>query len=51
MHDAETVVKVIARDEFRSHSFRRNVRDLEAEKFSKWRLLVGRVVHSIPQPK
>ena len=51
MHDAETVVKIIARDEFCGHPFGRNMRDLEAEKFGKWRLLVGRVVHSIPQPK
>jgi hypothetical protein len=48
MHDAETVVEVIARDQLCGDPFGRNMRDLEAEKFGKWRLLVGRVVHSNP---
>ncbi|MGB7856590.1 MAG: hypothetical protein WBL48_11910 [Pseudolabrys sp.] len=48
MHDAETVVEVIARDELCGDPLGRNMRDLEAEKFGKWRLLIGRVVPSNP---
>src|SRR6185312_5067360 len=51
MHNAETVIEVVACNELCGDPFRRNMRDLEAEKFGKWRLLVGSVVHSIPPPK
>src|SRR5690242_14131161 len=51
MHDSEPVVEIIAGDELSGDPFGRDMRYLEAEKFGKWWLPAGRVVHSNPQPK
>src|SRR6185503_5453797 len=42
MHDAETVIKIIARYEFCRHPFGRNMGDLEAERCGQWRLFMVR---------
>src|SRR5262245_13001636 len=47
MHDAETVVEVVAGDKLCGDPLGRNMRDLETKKFGKWRLLGGRFVHSM----
>src|SRR5262245_14616032 len=47
MHDAETVIEVVTRNELRGDPLGRNMCDLEAEQFGKWRLLAGRFVHSM----
>src|SRR6185437_3749448 len=46
MHDAEAVVEILACDQLRGDPLGRNMRNLETEKFGKWRLLIGRFVHS-----